>query len=116
MIVLKFLKFLFKYLIYQEDIPVSEKALLKRSLKPPLSSMVVKIAISAETYRIFTKKGILQYHTFLNNILLKVPTGGVCAFLGWGRVLNGPLSTTFVNISKMATSTGKTFHYALKKT
>lgn len=46
-------------LLYQEDIQVSKKALLKRSLKPPLSSMVAKTAISAETDRIFSKKGIL---------------------------------------------------------
>lgn len=59
MIVLKFFKLLFKYLLYQEDIRVSKKALLKRSHKPPLSSMVAKTAISAETDRIFSKKGIL---------------------------------------------------------
>lgn len=56
MIVLKFIKLVFKYLLYQEDIQVSKKALLKRSHKPPLSSMVAKTAISD---RIFSKKGIL---------------------------------------------------------
>lgn len=64
MIVLKFFKLLFKYLLYQEDIRVSKMALLKRSLKPPFSGIMAKTANSAEKDRIFSKKGI-YYSTIL---------------------------------------------------